>query len=129
MTELEKTLNKEEYSFKKKSPLKSVTIVDFMSQERKVPIGEKKTFRDVVDSPFEPIQFASKSHQIDAVYDSYLKSSINECKRVRRAKPMTPVEYPRLTAHTNIPVEKDQFWATNKIIKSCLRYYPEITRC
>ena len=37
-TELEKTLNKEEYSFKKESPLKSVTIVDFMSQVRKVPL-------------------------------------------------------------------------------------------
>ena len=58
ITELEKRLNKEEYSFKKESPLKSVIIVDFMSQVRKVPLGDKNSFRDTSDSLFEQIRFA-----------------------------------------------------------------------
>ena len=39
-------------SFKKDSLLRSVTIVDFMWQVRKVPLGDKITFRDVMDSLF-----------------------------------------------------------------------------
>ena len=71
-TELEKTLNKEEYSFIKESPLKSVTIFDFISQVRKVPLGDKKTFRDALHSLVEEIRFTYKSQQIDVLYDSYL---------------------------------------------------------
>ena len=76
VTELEKTLNKEEHSFKKESPLKSVTIADFISQVRKVPLVDKNTFRDALDSSFEQTRFACKSHQIDVICDSYLESSI-----------------------------------------------------
>ena len=72
MTELEKTLNKKEYSFIKESPLKSVTIVDFISQVRKVQLCDKKTFRDTLRSLVEEIRFTCKSHQIDFLYDSYL---------------------------------------------------------
>ena len=93
VTELEKILNKEEYSFMKESPLKSVTILDFISQVRKVPLGDKKTFRDILHSLFQEIRFACKSHQINVLYDSYLESSIKECERVKRAKSVTPVEY------------------------------------
>ena len=69
---LEKTLNKEEYYFIKESPLKLVTIADFISQVRKVPLGDKKTFRDTLHSLLEEIRFACKSHQIDFLYDNYL---------------------------------------------------------
>ena len=93
VTELKKTLNKEEYSFTKESPLKSVTIAEFISQVRKVPLCDKKTFKDILHSIFEEIQFACKSHSIDVLYYSYLESSIKECERVRRAKSVTPVEY------------------------------------
>ena len=48
MTEFEKTLNKKEYFFKKESPLKAVTIVDFMSRVRKVPLREKLSFMTVI---------------------------------------------------------------------------------
>ena len=72
--EFEKALNKKEHSFIKESPLKSVTIADFISQVRKVPLGDKKTFSDVLHSLFEQIRFPCKSHQIDVLYDSYLES-------------------------------------------------------
>ena len=85
-----------------------------MSQVRKVPLGDKKTFRDILDSLFEQIRFACKSHQNDVICDSYLESSIKECERVRKAKSITPVEYALLTADTNIPVEMDWFWAIKK---------------
>ena len=67
-----------------------------------------------MDFLFEQIQFAWKSHQIDVIYGSYLKLSIKECERVRRAKSITPVEYALLTTDTNISVEMDWFWAGNK---------------
>ena len=76
MTELEKTLYKEKYCFKKESPFKSRAIADFMLQVRKVPLGDKKTFRDILDSLFEQIRFACKSHQIDVINDSFLESSV-----------------------------------------------------
>ena len=66
---------KEEYSFIKESPvtfLKLVTIADFISQVRKVPLGDKKTFRDTLHSLVEEIRVTCKSHQIDFLYDSYL---------------------------------------------------------
>ena len=104
ITELEKRLNKEEYSFKKESALKSVIIVDFMSQVRKVPLGDKNSFRDTSDSLFEQIRFACKSHQFDVIYNGYLESSIKGCERVRRAKSIAPVEYTLLTTDSDIPV-------------------------
>ena len=96
--------------FKKRAPW----IVDFMSHVRKVPLGDKKTFRDVLDFLFEQIWFACKSHQIDVIYNSYLEFSIKECEIVRGAKSITPVEYALLAADANIPVEIDLFWASNK---------------
>ena len=96
--------------FKKRAP----SIVDFMSHVRKVPLGDKKTFRDVLDFLFEQIRFACKSHQIDVIYDSYLEFSTKECEIVRGAKSITLVEYALLAAEANIPVEMDLFWASNK---------------
>ena len=91
-----------------------MTIVEFMSQIRKVSLGDKKTCRDVLDSLFEQIWFACKSHQTGVIYDSYLESSIKECERIRREDSITPVEYALLTKGTNIPAEMDRFWASNK---------------
>ena len=85
-----------------------------MSHVRKVPLGDKKTFRDVLDFLFEQIRFACKSHQIDVIYDSYLEFSTKECEIVRGAKSITLVEYALLAAEANIPVEMDLFWASNK---------------
>ena len=65
LTEFEKTLNKKKYSLIKESPLKSVTIADVISQVTKVPLGDKKTFSDVLHSLFEQIRYSCKFHQID----------------------------------------------------------------
>ena len=75
-----------------------------MLQIREVPLGDKNIFRDTLDSLFEQIQFACKSHQFDVIYDSYLESPIKGCERVRRAKSIAPVEYTLLMAATNILV-------------------------
>ena len=50
VNELEKTLNKQEYSFKKESRLKSLIMVEFMLQVRKISLRDKKTFRDALNS-------------------------------------------------------------------------------
>ena len=75
-----------------------------MLQVREVPLGDKNIFRDTLDSLFEQIQSACKSHQFDVIYDSYLESPIKGCERVRRAKSIAPVEYTLLMAATNILV-------------------------
>ena len=62
----------------------------------------------------EQIRFACKFHQIVVIYDNYLEWPIKECERVRRAKSITPVEYPLLAEDDNIPVEMDLFWASTK---------------
>ena len=114
VNELEKTLNKQEYSFKKENRLKSLIMVEFMLQVRKISLRDKKTFRDVLNSLLQQIQFSCKSHLSDVIYDSYLESSAKKCERVKRAKSRIPLQFVLLTADTNIPVEMDQFKASNK---------------
>ena len=114
LKELEKHLNSSNYNFTAKSPMRTATVVDFMSLIRRYPTSKLKTFNDLFNIATYSILHAPCVEEIDIVYDSYLEDSIKECERIRRRSSFEPLEFVNLKITTPIPVQMDRFWACGK---------------
>lgn len=111
------TLNKE---------LSTCLTVDVMSQIRKIPVKEFKTFGDLFAALIENMQSIHKEkNRTDYVFDSYLKTSIKNAERERRST-IEPITMTNISASTQLPVQMDRFWASaeNKsMLQRALREY------
>ena len=112
--ELEKHLNSSDCNFTAESPMRTATVVDFMSLIRRYPTSKLKTFNDLFNIATYSILHAPCVEEIDIVYDGYLEDSIKECERIRRRSSFEPLEFVNLNITTPIPVQMDRFWACGK---------------
>ena len=77
---------------------------------------------DAFDSAWGTILAVSNFDRIETVYDTYLKVSIKESTRIRRAKE-EHVEIINLNLNSRVPPAIKRFWPLS-VSKECLKILP-----
>jgi len=88
-------------------------VVDVMSQQRKIPAKNIKTFQEMCTTVLNMSVKSRKPCRVDFVLDSYLEGSIKQGRRERR-KMADPIELLTIDSSTCCPVQMETFWASSR---------------
>ena len=83
VSELKKYCCNDDHSFTYHSNLKSVVMIDFMSEVRKVNLGDVHIISDMFQTVFDCAHKVCNANQLDFVYCNYVENSTKELERVR----------------------------------------------
>ena len=113
LQELEKKLEKDDYSNYMSNYTNTAITVKFMSAIRKVPLNKFNCIRDALECMWNMVIKVAEANQIDGVFDSYIENSIKESTRASRSN-VEPIEYVNLLLESPSPAELGRFWAFSK---------------
>ena len=122
MTQLEKRLTADDYTFNKTLLEPNITslVIDFMSFTRSfgstINHNEFNTFREVMDYLTSISVSICRHHSVHYILDSYCDPSLKSSERNRRNASF--IKLASIDSQTPIPVQMDKFWGCdqNKVL-------------
>ena len=104
------------YDFSKSSQLKTVLIVDFMSNVRKINATQRQILKNILAKLWSIIYNSCTFQRLDIIYDSYIEHSVNFSERQKQAI-TNGILVCNIKCSSYIPSQIRKFWASDRTKK------------